>query len=206
MERTWSWQTVSLWVVAVLLINVLWLNIAGQSAPNEINAEDQFQTYREVDISPVFGSSAPIPASFEAVYSSTAVVEANISYSIKRDNATLVHAWSGQLSDQVPVWNGELVPGTYTFETNVEEGVLVQQQLDLKPLAAVQTLGHVVLSALLILLAWGEQGVRLLLARRAAALPAKQPEKSTFKPAAYANEESPLGWDETDSPWREPLR
>lgn len=206
MERTWSWQTVSLWVVAVLLINVLWLNIAGQSAPNEINAEDQFQTYREVDISPVFGSSAPIPASFEAVYSSTAVVEANISYSIKRDNATLVHAWSGQLSDQVPVWNGELVPGTYTFETNVEEGVLVQQQLDLKPLAAVQTLGHVVLSALLILLAWGEQGVRLLLARRAAALPAKQPEKSPFKPAAYANEESPLGWDETDSPWREPLR
>ena len=82
MERAWSWQTVLLWTVAVLLINALWLNVAGQSAPNEINAENKFQTYREVDISPVFGSSAPIPASFVAVFSSNSLDEANVIYSI----------------------------------------------------------------------------------------------------------------------------
>ena len=206
MERAWSWQTVLLWTVAVLLINALWLNVAGQSAPNEINAEDKFQTYREVDISPVFGSSAPIPASFEAVFSSNSLDEANVSYSIKLENETLIHAWAGQLTEQVPVWTGELEPGTYTVETIVEEGVLVQQQLDLTPLAAVQTLGHVVLSALLILLAWGEQGVRFLLSRRATSKPTIPTEKSPFKPVGYAEDEDALGWEEADSPWREPLR
>lgn len=206
MERAWSWQTVLLWTVAVLLINALWLNVAGQSAPNEINAEDKFQTYREVDISPVFGSSAPIPASFEAVFSSNSLDEANVSYSIKLENETLIHAWTGQLTDQVPVWTGELEPGTYTVETIIEDGVQVQQQLDLTPLAAVQTLGHVVLSALLILLAWGEQGVRFLLSRRATSKPTIPTEKSPFKPVGYAEDEDALGWEEADSPWREPLR
>ena len=206
MERAWSWQTVLLWTVAVLLINALWLNVAGQSAPNEINAEDKFQTYREVDISPVFGSSAPIPASFEAVFSSNSLDEANVSYSIKLENETLIHAWAGQLTEQVPVWTGELEPGTYTVETIVEDGVLVQQQLDLTPLAAVQTLGHVVLSALLILLAWGEQGVRFLFSRRATSKPTIPTEKSPFKPVGYAEHEDALGWEEADSPWREPLR
>ena len=206
MERAWSWQTVLLWTVAVLLINALWLNVAGQSAPNEINAEDKFQTYREVDISPVFGSSAPIPASFKAVFSSNSLDEANVSYSIKLENETLIHAWAGQLTEQVPVWTGELEPGTYTVETIVEDGVLVQQQLDLTPLAAVQTLGHVVLSALLILLAWGEQGVRFLFSRRAASKPTIPTETSPFKPVGYAEDEDALGWEEADSPWREPLR
>ena len=158
MERSWSWQTVLLWAAAVVLVNVLWLNVAGQSAPNEINAEDQFQTYREVNISPVFGSSSPMPAAFETVFSSTSLDEGNVSYAIKLDNETTVHAWSGLLSDEAPVWTGELDPGTYTIETIVDEGIVVEQQLELKPLAAVQTVGHVVLTALLVLLAWGEQG------------------------------------------------
>ena len=160
MERAWSWQTLLLWAGAVVLVNVLWLNVAGQSAPNEINAEDQFQTYREVNISPVFGSSSPMPAAFETVFSSTSLDEGNVSYAIKLDNETTVHAWSGLLSDEAPVWTGELDPGTYTIETIVDEGIVVEQQLELKPLAAVQTVGHVVLTALLVLLAWGEQGVR----------------------------------------------
>ena len=40
MEKAWSWQTVLLWAAAIVLVNVLWLNVAGQSAPNEINAEN----------------------------------------------------------------------------------------------------------------------------------------------------------------------
>lgn len=206
MERAWSWQTVLLWAAAVVLINVLWLNVAGQSAPNEINAEDQFQTHREVNISPVFGSSSPMPASFETVFSSTSLDEGNVSYAIKLNNETTVHAWSGLLSEEAPVWTGELDPGTYTIETIVDEGIVVEQQLELKPLASVQTIGHVVLTALLVLLAWGEQGVRALLARRAASQPTQQKEKAPFKPASYSHEENSLAWDASDSPWREPLR
>ena len=206
MERTWSWQTVFLWVVAVVLVNVLWLNVAGQSAPNEINAEDQFKPYREVNISPVFGSSSPIPASFATVFSSTSLNDGNVSYAIKLNNETTVHAWTGTLSEEVPVWAGELDPGTYTIETIVDEGILVEQQLELKPLAAVQAIGYVVLTTLLVLLAWGEQGVRALLARRATSQPVNQDQKAPFKPVSYSHEDNSLAWDDSDSPWREPLR
>ena len=64
------------------------------------------------------------------------------------------------------MWSGELEPGTYTVETIVEEGVLVAPTLELQPFGPIQTAGHVVLTLLLIVVAWGEQGLRALLARR----------------------------------------
>ena len=49
-----TWQTALLWAVALVIVNALWLSVVDQSAPNEINAENQFQTHREIDISSVF--------------------------------------------------------------------------------------------------------------------------------------------------------
>mgnify|MGYP003349845874 CR=1 FL=1 len=88
-------------------------------------------------------------------FESLSVDNANVSFSIKKDNTTEVYSWSGLLTDDVPLWEGELEPGTYTVETLVEEGVLVEQRLDLKPFAAIQTMGHLVLTLLLVALAWG---------------------------------------------------
>ena len=85
-----SMQNTLLWVVAVVLINALWLNVANQSAPNEINTVNQFQTYREVEISSVFGSSSPIPAELNTEFESLSVDNANVSFSIKKDNQTEV--------------------------------------------------------------------------------------------------------------------
>ena len=83
----------------------------------------------------------------------------------------------------------------------------VEQRLNLKPFAAVQTAGHVVLTLLLVALAWGEQGVRALVARRSQREPEKQaPEKTPFKTKQFALEEDPIAWDESDSPWRDPIR
>lgn len=205
MEGRRPLQNTLLWVVAVVLINVLWLNVAGQSAPNEVNSNEQFQTVREVEISPVFGSSSSIPATFTTSFKSTTVDQANVSFSIKKDNTTEVYSWSGLLTDDVPLWDGELEPGTYTVETLVEEGVLVEQRLDLQPFAAIQTMGHIVLTLLLVALAWGEQGVRAWYARRT---PAEAPTKAKapFKSTSLSNEEDPLIWDESDSPWRDPIR
>ena len=42
-----TWQTALLWAVALVIVNALWLSVVDQSAPNEINAENQFQTHRE---------------------------------------------------------------------------------------------------------------------------------------------------------------
>jgi len=207
MERRLPWQTMLLWVVAVVLINAIWMNVAGQSAPNEINSEGKFQPHREVNISPVFGSSAAIPATLESTFSSTSLDQANLSIALKKDNLTVVYSWSGQLSDSVPVWSGELEPGTYTVETIVDEGVLVNQQLELQPFGSIQAAGHVVLTLLLIAVAWGEQGVRALLARwKPVQTTTKTTEKTPFKAAKFSQEEDQLAWNENDSPWREPLR
>ena len=160
-----------------------------------------------MNISPVFGSDAPIPATLESTFTSTSVDQANLSIAIKKDNVTVVYSWSGQLSDTVPAWSGELEPGTYTVETIVEEGVLVTQQLELQPFAPIQTAGHVVLTLLLIAVAWGEQGVRALLARwKPVQTMTKKTEKTPFKAAKFSQEEDQSAWNENDSPWREPLR
>lgn len=207
MEKRRSVQSILLWVVALVLINTLWLNVADQTAPNEINNPDQFQTYREVEISPVFGSSSPIPAELSTVFESNSLDNANVSFSIKKDNQSTVFSWSGTLTDEPPVWSDELAPGQYTITTLVEEGVDVQQRLNLKPLAAVQTLGHVVLSILLVALAWGEQGVRALYDRRKKSETAQPAaEKAPFKTKKFDTNDDQVMWDESDSPWRDPVR
>ena len=83
-----TWQTALLWVVALVIVNALWLNVVDQSAPNEINAENQFQTHREIDISSVFGNDDPIPAELTTRFSSTSLDNANLSVAIKKDNLT----------------------------------------------------------------------------------------------------------------------
>ena len=183
-----TWQTALLWVVALVIVNALWLNVVDQSAPNEINAENQFQTHREIDISSVFGNDDPIPAELTTRFSSTSLDNANLSVAIKKDNLTVVASWSGDLTSEDVVWSGALEPGEYTIETLVEEGVLVEQNLDLQPFASVQPHGHVVLTLLLVALAWGEQGVRALLAKRS-------PRSTTTESRRYRS--NPLGSNRT---------
>ena len=206
MMKRQRWQTVLLWVFALLLINGLWVQVSGQTAPNEINSEDQFQAYREIEVSAVFGSSSAIPATFAAAFQSTSVDKANVSYTIKLDNTTTVHAWSGQLGDLVPVWSGELAPGTYTVQTAVEEGVTVTQTLELQPFGAVQTVGHFGLSLMLIAFALGEKGVRGWWSRRVPSQRSDVGEKIPFKAKKFANEDEQVSWNDADSPWRDPLR
>ena len=206
MERRITWQSVLMWVVALLIVNALWLNVAGQTAPNEINTENQFQTHREIDISSVFGNNAPIPAELTTTFSSTSVDQANVSYAIKMNNETVVASWSGDLSSDVPIWIGELEPGRYTIETVVEDGVVVEQDLYLQPFASVQPHGHVVLTLSLVALAWGEQGVRALLAKRSPTTNPIPSEKVPFKSKGFQQEQDSQDWEESDSPWRDPIR
>ena len=104
------------------------------------------------------------------------------------------------------MWSGALEPGRYTIETLVEEGVLVEQNLDLQPFASVQPHGHVVLTLLLVALAWGEQGVRALLAKRSPSVNNDRNEKVPFKSTGLQQDDDSMLWEENDSPWRDPLR
>ena len=158
--------------------------------------------YREVNISPVFGSSSAIPATFEAAFSSTSVDDADVSFAIKLDNETVVHRWAGQLGRRRPGldWrtrSGNLHGGNAGGGRRHGSTTTRTETAGCGP-----SPGHAVLSALLIVLAWGEQGIRALMARRAANQSAiKTVEKALFKAGTFSHEEDPLAWDEaSDSP------
>ena len=68
MERRFPWQTMLLWVVAVVLINAIWLNVAGQTAPNEINAEENFNPTARRTSQLSLALHAAIPATFESTF------------------------------------------------------------------------------------------------------------------------------------------
>lgn len=206
MTQKQPWLNPLLWVVALILINVLWANVAQQEAPNEINALDKLATYRDVTVAPVFGSDDPIPSVFTATFSSSNLDQANVSYALKLDNTTVITSWSGLLTDTPPVWSGDLEPGVYTVVTEVEQGVDVEQTLTLTPFAPVQWMGHVALSVLLVVTAVVEQVIRTTITKhREKKTNTVQSKTAPFKPLAHGPEQDEA-WIEGQSPWREPLR
>lgn len=202
-----TWLNPLLWVSALVLINVLWANVAQQEAPNEVNSAGNFATYREVTVAPVLGSEEAIPASFTTLFSSTSLDQANVSYALKLDNRTVITSWSGMLTDAPPRWSGELEPGIYTVVTEVEEGVEVEQTLTLTPFAPLQVLGHLSLSVLLVVTAVVEQFIRNTITKRKGNKPAVNTTTTTapFKPLSHGPEHDEP-WEEGASPWRDPLR
>jgi hypothetical protein len=202
-----TWLNPLLWVSALVLINVLWANVAQQEAPNEVNSAGNFATYREVTVAPVLGSEEAIPASFTTLFSSTSLDQANVSYALKLDNSTVITSWSGMLTDASPRWSGELEPGIYTVVTEVEEGVEVEQTLTLTPFAPLQVLGHLSLSVLLVVTAVVEQFIRNTITKRKGNKPAVNTTTTTapFKPLSHGPEHDEP-WEEGASPWRDPLR
>jgi hypothetical protein len=202
-----TWLNPLLWVSALVLINVLWANVAQQEAPNEVNSAGNFATYREVTVAPVLGSEEAIPASFTTLFSSTSLDQANVSYALKLDNSTVITSWSGMLTDAPPRWSGELEPGIYTVVTEVEEGVEVEQTLTLTPFAPLQVLGHLSLSVLLVVTAVVEQFIRNTITKRKGNKPAVNTTTTTapFKPLSHGPEHDEP-WEEGASPWRDPLR
>jgi hypothetical protein len=98
-----------------------------------------------------------------------------------------------------------LEPGTYTIETVTDEGIVTQQELYIKPFAAYQLEGHILLSLLLVGFAFAEQGVRALAGRLQNTIQQRPVERTPFKRVTRGMpdlEQLP----ENDSPWREPLR
>lgn len=200
-----SWLNPVLWVLALVLINVLWANVSQQGAPNEINDVERFEPVRELEVASVFGSTDAIPATISTEFTSNVVDQANVSYSVWLNNATVVHSWSGLLTDEVPVWSDELTPGTYTIVTELEDGVEVKQTLTLQPFATIRMHGHLVLSTMLVVVAVAENIARGWLASRRPAEATDVKPHVPFK-ATTLGSENDMTWSESDSPWRDPLR
>ena len=205
MTKRNAWVNPVRWFVAVLVVNSLWTAVASQEAPNEVNSPSQTQTYREVVVAPVADLDRALPARIAVTFSAENTDSGSIGYSILLDNQTEITSWNGDLGEEVPQWNGKLEPGTYTIETVTDEGIVTQQELYIKPFAAYQLEGHILLSLLLVGFAFAEQGVRALAGRLQNTIQQRPVERTPFKRVTRGMpdlEQLP----ENDSPWREPLR
>ena len=196
-----------LWPVALLVLNSLWMSVAGGVAPYEINDKDHAIETRTVELDSVFGQSKAMPADFDVEFTGVSVDDGQVSWTIRDASNVVVAQWSGMLSDGAPDWVGTLEPGTYTVETVVDEGIIAEQVLYIQPFESYRVEGHIVLSACLFIVAFGEVFIRqkaeAYLSKRAATNPI-QPEKSPFTPLRSGMPEEDLALDE-EGPWRSPI-
>jgi hypothetical protein len=196
-----------LWPVALLVLNGVWLSVAGGVAPYEINDKDHPIETRTVELEAVFGQNKAMPAEFEVSFTGVSVEEGSVSWVIRNSANEVVASWAGMLSEEAPNWFGDLEPGTYTVETTVEEGIIAEQVLQIQPFGAYRIEGHLLLTVSLFVVAFGEVFVR----QKADELLSKRTkhststiEKSPFKPLRKGMQEDDLALDE-EGPWRTPL-
>ncbi|MDA8573695.1 Gmad2 immunoglobulin-like domain-containing protein [Candidatus Poseidoniales archaeon] len=196
-----------LWPVALLVLNSLWMSVAGGVAPYEINDVDQAIETRTVELDSVFGFSKEMPAEMEVEFTGVSVDDGTVSWIIRDASNSVIAEWSGLLSEGAPNWSGALEPGTYTVETTVDEGIVAEQVLQIQPFESYRLEGHIILSISLFLVAFGEVFIRqkaeVFMAKRAKSNPVRT-EKSPFKPLRTGMPEEDLSLDE-DGPWRSPI-
>jgi hypothetical protein len=98
-----------------------------------------------------------------------------------------------------------LAPGEYTLNTTAGENIVAIQHLDIAPFAPIATLGHVLLSLLLVVVAFGETAVRAYVSKRIEQTESKQSTPTEFRKSRVGMPELD-GLDEADeSPWRDPI-
>ena len=122
-----------LWPVALLVLNSLWMSVAGGVAPYEINDVDQDIETRTVELESVFGLTKEMPAEMEVEFTGVSVDDGTVSWTIRDAANNVIAQWTGLLSEGPPNWSGALEPGTYTVETTVDEGIVAEQVLQIQP-------------------------------------------------------------------------
>ena len=198
---------ISLWVVAFLLINIIWANVATNEASKQLNDRGfEFQSERDVSIQAVFGSDADLPISMttEFVHRDDPSREANVSWALLDASNNVVASWSGSTNEVVTI-EKEVPPGEYTLNTTVEDNIIAIQTLDIAPFAPIATLGHILLSMLLVVVAFGETALRTFIAKKIEDSEIKDDKPREFRKSRIGMPEIDGHEEMEDSPWREPI-
>ena len=193
-----------LWVVALAIINGAWYGVAGGEAKHEINDQQHSTEDRTIEISSVFGLDKEISVTFSVQFFKVSSDSDNASWKITDEKGQLIANWQGSI-DQVQGWEGELSPGTYIINTTMDEGLLTEQNLYIKPFENLRLEGHLLLSLGLIVLAFLEPIVKKNVAK---IIPKQYPQtpklkKNPFKTNDDGMPENDQFHDDED-PWRSP--
>ena len=193
-----------MWVFALLIINIIWANVSNNVASQELNDIDyEFQANREVLLQPVFGSEADLPVEIQSefVHADNASKIEAVSWKLIDEDGTVVLSWSGQTNEFVSI-EADLPPGDYRLETTIGENILATQTLDVAPFAPIAIWGHIILSILLVAVAFGEVGIRKFVSKYNEKTVVKEDKPREFRKTRVGMPEAD---EANDSPWRDPI-
>ena len=194
----------AMWAAAFLIINIIWANVSNNVASQELNdADHEFQANREVSLQPVFGSEADLPIEFQSefVHVDDASISEDVSWQLVDQKGNVVLSWSGQTNEFVSI-EADLPPGEYTLETTIGENILATQTLDVAPFAPIAIWGHLILSILLVVVAFGEIGIRKFVTKYNEKTAVKEDKPREFRRTRIGMPEAD---EANDSPWRDPI-
>ncbi len=197
----------AMWVVALLIINIIWANVASNEASQQLNDRGcAFQEDRDVSRQADFGrdSELPVTITSEFVHRDDPSRQANVSWRLIDASGNVVLNWVGSTNEAASI-DAELLPGEYTLNTTVEENVIAIQYLNVAPFAPIATMGHVLLSTLLVVLAFGESIVRTFITNRLEQSGGKENKPKEFRKARIGMPEVEGVSEADDSPWRDPI-
>ena len=195
------------WVVALLIINIIWANVASNKASQQLNDRGfEFQQDRDVSLQAVFGSDSELPVTItsEFVHRDDPSRQANVSWRLIDASGNVVLNWVGSTNQAASI-DAELPPGEYTLNTTVEENIIAIQYLNVAPFAPIATVGHILLSFLLVVLAFGESIVRTFITNRMEQSGGKENKPKEFRKARIGMPEVEGVSEADDSPWRDPI-
>ena len=193
-----------MWAVAFLIINIIWANVSNNVASQELNdADHEFQPNREVLLQPVFGSEADLPVEIQSefVHADDSSKIESVSWKLVDEDGTVVLSWSGQTNEFVSI-EADLPPGDYRLETTIGENILATQTLDVAPFAPIAIWGHLILSILLVAVAFGEVGIRKFVSKYNEKTVVKEDKPREFRKTRVGMPEAD---EANDSPWRDPI-
>ncbi len=194
----------AMWAAAFLIINIIWANVSNNVASQELNDVDhELRASREVSLQPVFGSEADLPIEFQSefVHVEDASKVEDVSWQLVDEDGKVVLSWSGQTNEFVSI-EADLPPGEYTLETTIGENILATQTLDVAPFAPIATWGHLILSVLLVAVAFGEIGIRKFVIKYNEKTVVKEDKPREFRKPRSGMPEAD---EANDSPWRDPI-
>ena len=197
----------AMWVVALLIINIIWANVASNKASQQLNDRGfEFQQDRDVSLQAVFGSDSELPVTItsEFVHRDDPSRQANVSWRLIDASGNVVLNWVGSTNEAASI-DAELPPGEYTLNTTVEENIIAIQYLNVAPFAPIATAGHILLSFLLVVLAFGESIVRTFITNRMEQSGGKENKPKEFRKARIGMPEVEVVSEADDSPWRDPI-
>jgi hypothetical protein len=197
----------AMWVLALLIINIIWSNVASNKASQQLNDQGfEFQEDRDVSLQAVFGSDSELPVTItsEFVHRDDPSRQANVSWRLIDASGNVVLNWVGSTNEAVSI-DAELPPGEYTLNTTVEENIIAIQYLNVAPFAPIATMGHILLSSLLVVLAFGESIVRTFITNRMEQSGGRENKPKEFRKARIGMPEVEGVSEADDSPWRDPI-